>query len=679
MRRKKGSSWAVVRRGLAWSNLRRFRRELAGGALLVAAAAGLVRFGGGLPAEALTVAAGLWLAAGVLLLYRFWAWLFGPVFFYDLLRTTRGGRAFSVRAAYALFLLFVLFLVYMTTAESGDWLEEMLTGRSVAVTKLPELAGTFFAAFMAVQFLVVLLLTPASAAAAIAEEKERRTLEYVLATELHDREIVLGKLGARVAHLVLFVLTGLPVLSVVQFLGGVDPNLVVAGYAGTLVTVVSLGSLSLVNSAYARKVRSAVFLTYLQAAGYFVVSMCCAPFASFGGSLNPLNWVGAGNPFVAIARLEAEVVAGGSLAGAVPAVVRDYALFHLLVAFVCCRLAMRRLREWNREPWPATWRTPEPVVVRPVARAPELAHRHVLPGKPRPRVGAHAMLWKELYAEPGLGADRVGRAVGPIPVLLGLFWLGYLLLGFCLLSLTISSSAEDFGRAFNRLIRSLGTPLAALLWLGIALRAAGTLTSERERQTLDSLLTTPLENRAILFAKWLASVWCVRKAFWVLGPICLVGILTGGLHVLALPLIAAAWLTYAALAANVGLWFSLICRTTLRATIFSLLAFLALAAAPFALWASWESLVRMLRWEQDFPWVFQFHAEHVLPPVSLGLLVFCDADFGPGGWMTGQTVLEALGGVAGYAVLAAILWALIAGRFPLVTGRMPVGKSGRPR
>jgi hypothetical protein len=47
--------------------------------------------------------------------------------------------------------------------------------------------------------------------------------------------------------------------------------------------------------------------------------------------------------------------------------------------------------------------------------------------------------------------------------------------------------------------------------------------------------------------------------------------------------------------------------------------------------------------------------------------------------MTSQTVLEAWGGVAGYAVLAAILWALIAGRFPLVTGRMPVGKPGRPR
>ena len=29
MRRKKGSSWAAVRRGLAWSNVRRFRRELA--------------------------------------------------------------------------------------------------------------------------------------------------------------------------------------------------------------------------------------------------------------------------------------------------------------------------------------------------------------------------------------------------------------------------------------------------------------------------------------------------------------------------------------------------------------------------------------------------------------------------------------------------------------------------
>src|SRR5262249_47794881 len=59
---------------------------------------------------------------------------------------------------------------------------------------------------------------------------------------------------------------------------------------------------------------------------------------------------------VAWTRLYAEVAKGGNLADELPAVVRDYTLFHLLVAFVCCRLTMRQLREWSSEAWPVAWR-----------------------------------------------------------------------------------------------------------------------------------------------------------------------------------------------------------------------------------------------------------------------------------------------------------------------------------
>ena len=56
-------------------------------------------------------------------------------------------------------------------------------------------------------------------------------------------------------------------------------------------------------------------------------------------------------------------------------------------------------------------------------------------------------------------------------------------------------------------------------------------------------------------------------------------------HLVVRTLVVAAWLTYAALAANLGLWFSLISRTTLRATIFSVLSVLAVGAAP-----AWDGL-----------------------------------------------------------------------------------------
>src|SRR5437660_1620479 len=84
----------------------------------------------------------------------------------------------------------------------------------------------------------LVLLTPAYVGGAIAEEKDRKTLEFMLATDLLNREIVLSKLGSRLANLALVVITGLPILSILQFLGGVDPNMILAGFAITAMTVV---------------------------------------------------------------------------------------------------------------------------------------------------------------------------------------------------------------------------------------------------------------------------------------------------------------------------------------------------------------------------------------------------------------------------------------------------------
>src|SRR5262249_39200661 len=134
-------------------------------------------------------------------------------------------------------------------------------------------AESFFGTFMWIQFLVVILLTPAYTAAAIADEKDRKTLEFLLATDLENREIILSKWMSRMLNLSLLILAGLPVLSITQFLGGVDPDLVVAGFAGTAITMVSLAAISILNSVYAKKARDAIVLTYLAVIGYYVLSI----------------------------------------------------------------------------------------------------------------------------------------------------------------------------------------------------------------------------------------------------------------------------------------------------------------------------------------------------------------------------------------------------------------------
>ena len=185
-------------------------------------------------------------------------------FFYEGLRAARRARFFFLRWLYAVGLLLLLLWVH--------WLWSMESARTAvadqAYKQQAKLAQEFFYAFAIVQFAVVVLLTPAYVAGGIAEEKERRTLEFLLATDLRGREIVFGKLLARLGNLALFVMTGLPVLSMMQFFGGIDPGLLLASFAVTALTAGSLAALGILMSVQRRRARDAIILTYLAAVGY---------------------------------------------------------------------------------------------------------------------------------------------------------------------------------------------------------------------------------------------------------------------------------------------------------------------------------------------------------------------------------------------------------------------------
>jgi len=171
------------------------------------------------------------LLVGGALRWAGWLKLVGPLLFYDMLRSARRGRHVWTRGVYAGLLLFLLFVAYLGSRHYGG----------SPAQREARLAQDYFEMFMAVQLVAVLVLTPAYVAGSIAEEKDRKTLEFLLATDLRNREIILSKLGSRLANLLLFVLTGLPILSILQFLGGVDPNLVLAGFAATFLTMAGLG------------------------------------------------------------------------------------------------------------------------------------------------------------------------------------------------------------------------------------------------------------------------------------------------------------------------------------------------------------------------------------------------------------------------------------------------------
>src|SRR5262245_23448643 len=138
------------------------------------------------------------LVALAVLARRLLPWLLGPVFSYDLIRTSRSKRDFLLRGGYAAVILAALFVFYATWSRSSS-LSDLLTGTTVRSNQAARFADSFFTVFVSVQLRMVLLLTPIVSAGAITEEKERRTLDYLFTTDLTNREIVLGKLASRLA------------------------------------------------------------------------------------------------------------------------------------------------------------------------------------------------------------------------------------------------------------------------------------------------------------------------------------------------------------------------------------------------------------------------------------------------------------------------------------------------
>src|SRR5262249_37085487 len=111
--------------------------------------------------------------------------LFGPVFFFDAVRSARRGWHLVFRCLLLAALLLVLLVLY---AMQFRGLSGLLQPATLPPNEMARFAQRFFELLTTVQIVAVMALTPVYAAGAISEEREKKTLDFLFATSLANHE-----------------------------------------------------------------------------------------------------------------------------------------------------------------------------------------------------------------------------------------------------------------------------------------------------------------------------------------------------------------------------------------------------------------------------------------------------------------------------------------------------------
>src|SRR5215475_2121594 len=139
--------------------------------------------------------------------------LIGPVFTRELVTAPRRIRFYAASAVYVAGLL-----VLACTA----WLLLLGTQQVRNVGDMARFGMALFQFLAPLQLVLVIFLSAMASASAVAQEKDRRTLELLLLTNLSNSELVLGKLLANLLGILTLIVAGVPLFMMIALFGGVS-------------------------------------------------------------------------------------------------------------------------------------------------------------------------------------------------------------------------------------------------------------------------------------------------------------------------------------------------------------------------------------------------------------------------------------------------------------------------
>jgi ABC-type transport system involved in multi-copper enzyme maturation, permease component len=204
-----------------------------------------------------------------------------PVIGRELRVRVRVGRAYLLQAFYLAFLILIVALAYQAAIGDNPDLRNPV--------RVQEALVEFYRIVMSMLVALIALIAPALTANAITLERERKTMDLLLATPLTARQLLVGKLLGSFAFIVLLLALTLPVSAVSVLLGGVSFPELLKAYLLVACGGLVLCAIALFSSVYARNSTLAVLWSYLRVAGFLLATGVlialqeALAFGAFGG------------------------------------------------------------------------------------------------------------------------------------------------------------------------------------------------------------------------------------------------------------------------------------------------------------------------------------------------------------------------------------------------------------
>lgn len=179
----------------------------------------------------------------------------------------RGRRAFVILTIYLALLALITYGAYLITAPNAQAGFGGFGGQANASGIIGQ---TIFSLLSIFQLILVCFIAPGFTAGQISLEREKQTLDLLVSTPMRPGAIVIGKLAAALAFVVLMIVAAVPITAIVLMYGGASIDDIVRQQLVLLSTAVSLGAIGLFFSALVKRTQAATVLTYITMLGLTV-------------------------------------------------------------------------------------------------------------------------------------------------------------------------------------------------------------------------------------------------------------------------------------------------------------------------------------------------------------------------------------------------------------------------